>query len=312
MEQDVQKKVNPTEAIIRMIISVNAGREGDFYKIAEEFSESLAHNGGNRWKVKNALRQKPMRMKLLDEMPHSLKGLLISGKKPVENVYLSPEVNEFVKTILSEWKHKAVYDMHKIPVRNKILLHGPTGNGKTTIARYIAQRSELPFIEVNADTVIDSKLGSSSYNINQILNSIKEPCILFWDEIDSVGCKRGVKDGSAAGHENDRMTNSLLTNMERLEDVVILIGATNRIDVLDSAFLRRFDAKIEIPAPSQLDKDQFIDQLLLHHSLPTNSRQMQDLHELDSFSEIKTKVMELGRSYLLSLHQNDAKCLELH
>ena len=303
--QTEQKKMTPTDAINRMIAAINAGREGDFYKVAEEFAESLAHNGGSRWRLKNALRQKPMRMKLLDEMPHNLKGLLISGKKEVENVYLTDKVESFIKVLLSEWKNKSAYDIHKIPVRSKLLLYGPTGNGKTTIARYIAQKSELPFIEVNSDSVIDSYIGRTSTNIHNVLNDIKEPCVLFWDEIDSVGCKRGNKDGSAASHENDRMTNSLLTNMERLQDTVILIGATNRMNVLDSAFLRRFDAKVEIPAPSMEEKVQYIGGLLAYHSLP-NELYNNDLVELESFSDIKTKMLEIGRQFLV--HQTQKTC----
>jgi len=310
MEQTKEKKITYTDVIVKMIAAINNDKIGDFYAAADEFGRTLSTSGSNRFKILSAIRQKPPKMMRLDQMPSGLKSLLIQGGQREENVFLNEEVGRVIDTLLSEWKNKDVYDLHKIPVRNKILLHGPTGNGKTTIARYIASKSELPFIEINSDSVIDSKLGSTSSNIHSILNSIQEPCVLFWDEIDSIGIKRGKSDSSSASHENDRMTNSFLTNMERLADRVILIGATNRMSVLDAAFLRRFDLKLEIPAPSNLDKAKFLDQLLSYHQLP-QSLHDRSLTQLNSFSEIKEKIMEIGRGYLLSLHQNDAKCLEL-
>jgi SpoVK/Ycf46/Vps4 family AAA+-type ATPase len=304
MEQAVEKKITPTDAIIMMINAINGGKEGDFYSIAEQFARGLASSGGNRYRILNIIRQKPTRLKALDEMPPNIKKLLIQAGKEVGNVFLTDETRAVIDTLLSEWENRSVYDLHKIPVRNKLLLHGPTGNGKTTIARYIASKSNLPFIEINSDSVIDSHLGSTSTNIHNILNSIQEPCILFWDEIDSIGIKRGVAQDSAS-HENDRMTNSFLINMERLGDKVILIGATNRMEVLDAAFLRRFDLKIEIPAPEMQEKVDFVDQLCQYHNLPL-PEEAGDLTTYSSYSEIKNRFMEIGRRHLLSLHQNDA------
>lgn len=309
MEQTAEKKMTPIDAIVRMINAINGGKEGAFYSIAEEFGKGLAHNGSNRWSILSAIRQKPTRLKALDEMPANIKKLLIQGKQEEANVFLTNEVGALISTLLKEWENKPVYDMHKIPVRNKILLHGPTGNGKTTIARHIANRSNLPFVEINSDSVIDSHLGSTSSNIHNILNSIQEPCILFWDEIDSIGIKRKA-NGDSASHENDRMTNSFLINMERLADKVVLIGATNRMDVLDSAFLRRFDLKIEIPAPEIQERVDFVSQLCQYHNLPL-PQESDELTTFASYSEIKNRFMELGRRHLVSLHQNDAACLAL-
>jgi len=293
-----EKKISPAEAIQRMILSINAGREGDFYKVAGEFAEGLAHGGNNRYKIMNAIRQKPMTLRRLDELPNNVKGLLIQSPRKEGNVFLADPVKEFIKVLLFEWEHKDAYALHNIPARNKILLHGPTGNGKTTIARHIASRFQLPFVEVNSDRVIDSHIGSSSANIHTILNSIQEPCVLFWDEVDTIGYKRGGGD-SAAAHENARMVNSILVNIERLADTVIFIGATNRAEVLDSAFVRRFDVKLEISAPTTMEKCLFVDQLLTYHKLPI-SYVGEDLTGLDSFSDIKNRIVEIGRSYLLT------------
>src|ERR1700690_580506 len=246
-----EKKMPPSEAIQRMILSINAGREGDFYKIAEEFAEGLARGGNNRHKIQNAIRQKPVKLRRLDELPHNVKHLLIQSPQKEENVFLNDHVRDFIKALLFEWENKDAYSLHNIPARNKILLHGPTGNGKTTIARYIARKSGLPFVEINSDSVIDSHIGSTSTNIHNIMNTLKEPCVLFWDEIDSIGYKRGGGEDAAA-HENSRMVNSILVNIERIENSVVFIGATNRVEVLDSAFMRRFDLKLEIPAPTTM------------------------------------------------------------
>lgn len=293
----------PAEAIQRMILSINAGREGDFYKVAGEFAEGLANGGNNRHRILNAIRQKPMKLRKLDELPFNVKGLLIQSPRKEGNVFLSDPVREFIEVLLFEWKHKEAYNLHNIPARNKVLLHGPTGNGKTTIARHIAMRFELPFVEVNSDRVIDSHIGSSSANIHTVLNSIQEPCVLFWDEVDSIGYKRGGGD-SAAAHENARMVNSILVNIERLADTVIFIGATNRAEVLDSAFVRRFDVKLEIPSPSTVDKCKFVDQLIAYHKLPASYID-EDLTGLDSFSDIKNRIVEIGRSYLLNLTETN-------
>lgn len=303
METVEEKKMSPTETIRRLILCINEGKDGDFYRIANEFAEGLSHGGNSRYMIRNAIGQRRMALRKLDELPHNVKGLLIQSPNKDENVFLSSGVREFIRVLLHEWEHKDAYNFHNIQARNKILLHGPTGNGKTTIARYMARQFNLPFVEINSDSVIDSHIGSTSSNIYNVLNTIKEPCVLFWDEIDSIGYKRGGGE-SAAAHENARMVNSILINIERLADSVVFIGATNRAEVLDAAFLRRFDVKVEIATPTTMEKCLFVDQLLTYHKLPV-SIYTEDLTTLDSFSDIKNRIVEIGRAYLLTLtHSN--------
>jgi SpoVK/Ycf46/Vps4 family AAA+-type ATPase len=147
--------------------------------------------------------------------------------------------------------------------------------------------------------IIDSHVGTSGRNINNIFNQLKTPCVLFWDEVDTIGRKRGVGTESAAGMENERMVNSILVNIEKLSNEVIFIGATNRKEVLDSAFLRRFDVQFELFGPSELEKQIFLTQICNFYKIPENSISA-DLTEINNYSDIKLLVLEAARKYILS------------
>lgn len=288
-----------TDAIVRMIKAINEDNEADFYQVAHEFCNTLAYGGDNRARITGAIRLKPTRLRRLDNLPSNIKNLIIQGEQKSENVFLTDEISAFIKILLLEWANMESYRVHNIQPRNKILLHGPTGNGKTTIARYIARTTNLPFIEINSDLVVDSHIGQTSGNIHNILSNIQESCILFWDEVDTIGYKRSGND-KAADRENDRMVNSILINMEKLDYNVIFIGATNRLDILDAAFLRRFDVKLEIPLPTLSQKLKYTEQLLEYYTL-SEQIAIPSLIDLNSYSEIKLKITELAREYIISI-----------
>src|SRR5688500_4205051 len=104
---------------------------------------------------------------------------------------------------------------------------------------------ELPFVEVNSDMILDSHIGGTSRGIHSIFKELHQPCVLFWDEVDGIGYRRSGND-KAADRENDRMVNSILINLEKMGENVVFIGATNRMDIIDEAFLRRFDIKLHV------------------------------------------------------------------
>lgn len=292
------KKMSPTDAIVMMIDAVNKGDDGKFYQVVTDFTNTLAFGGGNYHRIRNAVRMKPTRLRKIDDLPSNIKTLLIQQGSEDENVFLPPGIHSLIETLLIEWEHAEVYRLHKIPPRHKILLHGPTGNGKTTIAKYIARKSNLPVVEINSDLVIDSKLGGTSGNIYNIMSSITEPCVLFWDEIDSIGSRRGG-DGHAAGTENDRMVNSILINLQRLHKNVIFIGATNRMDILDEAFLRRFDIKMEVPAPSLHQLQEYVVQLTKYHNIQDHVMGC-SLDGVVNYSDAKLRLTEKIRSFIIS------------
>lgn len=302
--QEEKKKLPANDAIIRMGQSINQNDLVSFYKVLDEYAEGFRLENSTRHSIKNILRHRPMQMQRLNELSSNVKKLIIQSDGSDENVFLDNETRALIDELLLEWANVPSFRYHNLRVRSRILLHGETGNGKTTIAKYIAKKVDLPFLEVKAEEVIDSHLGSTAANIFAIFNQIKQPCVLFWDEVDSIGCKRGTDSKNAAGHENDRMTNSILVNLDKLSEDVIFIAATNRNEVLDSAFVRRFDVKWEISPPTLEDKERFLNQLLAYYNLPIEPP---DLSSSKSYSDIKHAVVSLARSYVVATlkHQKE-------
>ena len=294
--EQIQEKVTANDTIINMLAGVNYDKRDAVYTAAEKYLSTLSPNGGIAYRIKRLLQEKPRNFMRLDSLDASVKNLLITSAPADENVFLNEQTKALIAGLQIEWANTQAFNYHNIPVRNKILFHGPTGNGKTTIARHIARATELPFVEVKSDMVIEGRIGSSGENIHKIFNKIQQPCVLFWDEVDTIGRKRGTSTDGAASVENDRMVNSILVNLEKLNQDVIFIAATNRFSILDSAFLRRFDVLFEIPTPTTEEKERFARQILSYHKLPLTI----DMSSMTSFSDIRLRAMELARKYVLS------------
>lgn len=301
--EETKKKISANDTIIKMLHHINSDKLDLFYQVGQEYYETLSRSGDISCRVKRLLAEKPKKLVSLSDLSGDLKKLII--QQPIdgsENVFLNKDVKSFIDSILLEWKHADAYKFHNLAIRNKILFHGITGNGKTTIARHVARMAELPFVEVNADMIIDGKLGNTNTNIHKVLSEITAPCVLFWDEVDSIGRIRGKGDSSAAGIENERMVNSILVNLEKLSSNVIFIGATNRKDVLDSAFLRRFDVQFEIKEPTDGEKLNFALQMFEYYKLPSEHLSLgvkESIMRCCSYNDIKLFLVDMARTHVL-------------
>jgi len=135
-----------------------------------------------------------------------------------------------------------------------ILLYGPPGTGKTLLAKAVANESEANFISIKGPEVMSKWVGESEKAVRQIFKKARQvsPCIVFLDEIDAIGHRRG---GGMDDGVTERVVNQLLTSMDGLENMegVVVIGATNRPDMVDPALLRagRFDRILLIPVPDE-------------------------------------------------------------
>ena len=153
-----------------------------------------------------------------------------------------------------EWPMKYPDSFKRMGIRPSrgILLYGPPGTGKTLLAKAVAKESEANFIQVKGPSLLSMWVGKSEEGMRKIFERARQvaPCVIFFDEIDSLAGKRGIDYGTKV---TERVLNQMLAEMDGLEDLkdILVIGATNRPDMLDSALLRpgRFDKILLVNAP---------------------------------------------------------------
>jgi len=162
-----------------------------------------------------------------------------------------------VKRVLKEsieWplKYPELFDHMRTNPPKGILLYGPPGSGKTFLAKAVASESEINFISVKGPELLSKWVGESERGIREVFRKAKQasPCIVFFDEIDAIAPIRGASSDS---HVIERVISQFLTELDGMEELkgVIVLAATNRLDIVDPALLRpgRFDLRLELPIP---------------------------------------------------------------
>ncbi|MDH3599465.1 MAG: CDC48 family AAA ATPase [Candidatus Tectomicrobia bacterium] len=166
---------------------------------------------------------------------------------------ITPVVDKVREMIELPLKHPELFDRLGIEPPKGVLLYGPPGTGKTLLARAVANESEAFFTSINGPEIMGKAYGESEERLRQLFSEAEEkaPAIIFIDELDSIAPKRD----EVAGEVERRIVAQLLTLMDGLKArrKVIVIGATNRIDAIDSALRRtgRFDREIEVRIPDR-------------------------------------------------------------
>lgn len=166
----------------------------------------------------------------------------------------SPEIFNECTEIVSYLKNETLYKNAGAEIPRGILLEGPPGTGKTLLAKAIASEAEANFISIAASEFVEVYVGLGASKIRSLFQRAREskPCIIFIDEIDAVGRQRGA-GVNMANDEREQTLNQLLAEMDGFadNDGILIMGATNRKDVLDAALLRpgRFDRLLNVPLP---------------------------------------------------------------
>ena len=166
--------------------------------------------------------------------------------------------NEF-EEIVSFLKEPDKYTIVGAKIPKGILLVGPPGTGKTLLAKAIANEADVPFFSVAGSEFVEMFIGIGAARVRDLFKKASEnaPCIVFIDEIDAVGRERGAGVGGG-NDEREQTLNQLLTEMDGFKENkgVIVVGATNRVDILDAALLRpgRFDRQVTVNLPDRLGR----------------------------------------------------------
>lgn len=180
------------------------------------------------------------------------KTLIQKSDVKFSDVIGQEEIIDDVKFITALLKNRELGATVGAKVPKGLLLQGEPGTGKTLIAKAIAGEADVPFIYVNSSSLIEMFVGVGAKRVRDVFKAARDsaPCIVFFDEIDSIGVKR---DGRQGNSESDQTINALLQEMDGFtgREGVFIIAATNRADKLDSALVRagRFDRQINVMPP---------------------------------------------------------------
>ena len=194
---------------------------------------------------------------------------------------LGAEINQFLR----EYEHCDILSKYNLPLSNK-LLHGKSGCGKTMTARAIARKLGKKVKVINLGGIVSSKLGETSANIASAFRLVEsQEAVLFFDEFDSLGKERDYDNSDSS--EMKRVVNTMIQLIDSLPKHSIIIAATNQIEMIDSALLRRFELKLEFRNPSKELLDSFYDKLLAKY--PEEYRQVDRKYDI-SYAEAQDIV----------------------
>jgi len=175
----------------------------------------------------------------------------------------SPEIFQECTEVVSYLKNSTVYEKAGAEIPRGILLEGSPGTGKTLLAKAIASEADANFISIAASEFVELYVGMGASRIRNLFKTAREskPCIIFIDEIDAVGRQRGAGI-NMANDEREQTLNQLLAEMDGFanNEGILIMAATNRRDILDSALLRpgRFDRIINVPLPDVESRKQIL------------------------------------------------------
>jgi len=225
----------------------------------------------------------------------------------LEELVLAPAPRRVVSELIEEQQRADLLRSYGIEPRNRLLLSGPPGNGKTSVAEAIASELMLPFYIIRYEGVMSSFLGETAARLDSAFEFARtRRCVLFFDELDTIAKERS--DEHETG-EIKRVVSTLLLQVDRLPAHVIFIGATNHSELLDRAAWRRFQIRAELGAPTRDQATKFFERLSvrLGGELGFAPRTLADKLAGASFAELEEFALDVRRRLVLELPGGDMR-----
>lgn len=296
---------------------VKAGAEGDqelFRKALEALiteERSKQHNIlADRLAEHLNLNGKPLRSVRATAPVSSSEAKLYHEVRPqreFSDLLLPPLVQQACLELVEEHNRVDLLRAHNLEPRHRVLLVGPPGNGKTSLAEALARELGSPMLAVRYESIIGSYLGETAVRLAKLFAQARtQRCVLFFDEFDAIGKERG--DVHETG-EIKRVVSSLLLQVDQLPSHVVVVTATNHSELLDRAVWRRFQLRLDLPPPGRGQRAVWLQMHENRSGLSlgyTHDHLARRLHGL-SFAELEQFAQDVQRRYVLTMPGADVR-----
>lgn len=233
----------------------------------------------------------------------------IRPERRLNDLVLPARVANAGRELIEEFHRADLLRAYNLEPRHRVLLTGPPGNGKTSLAEALATELTVPLLAVRYESVIASYLGETSVRLSRLFEEVRtRRCVLFFDEFDMVGKERG--DIHETG-EIKRVVSSVLLQIDNLPSHVVVITATNHPELLDSAVWRRFQLRLHLPVPTLALAEEWFcrfEQRLGENLGYTPAALAKRLKGL-SFSELEQFALDVQRRFVLTLPNHDVRAI---
>lgn len=233
----------------------------------------------------------------------------LTPERSMESLVLADSIREQLREVVEEQHRTELLHAHGLSPRHRVLLAGPPGNGKTSVAEALAFELMVPLIVVRYESLIGSYLGETSVRLKALLDYARtRRCVLFFDEFETLGKERG--DTHETG-EIKRVVSSLLLQLDDLPDYVVVVAASNHPELLDRAVWRRFQVRLELPLPTRAQLTVFVASISERSKVnfglaaETVAKRLLGL----SFSEVEEFCLGVVRRAVLDQKVDDARTI---
>lgn len=230
-------------------------------------------------------------------------GLLyeVEPRRGLGSIFLDEAICAPVNELVEEQQRVELLRSYGLEPRHRVLLAGPPGNGKTTLAEAIAFELMVPLFVVRYEAVVGSFLGETSGRLKRLFDFARtHRCVLFFDEFDTLGKERG--DTHETG-EIKRVVSSLLLQIDSLPSHVVVVTATNHAELLDRAVWRRFQLRLNLSAPTVAQRTAWFEQFerTLGEPLGLSPKTLATRLPAQNFAELEQFCLDVHRRYVLGL-----------